>query len=529
MQRALLIVLVLVGFVAIQAKGDFVCKQCQVLANDLLKVPEANQTYELIDQELTKICQNLLSSNPLAEKECERIVDNLVADLQNLGLFLGKGWSGYALCTMINICDYYCCLMPYRPEQVHIAVTNNPSEMMVTFITGEPITPTVEWGEQNCNPAGPIGEVVVGTKSCNFTYSAVGTSKTYTQGSWQGQIHNVLLTGLQPTTTYYYRVGDPYWDWSTHNFNFTSAPVLNSPTDPGIYKIAAYGDMGASDASDANIFLLQEKVQSKEIDLILHAGDISYANGFQYVWDDYLRKVEYYTAYVPYMTAVGNHELFYNFTAFKERFSMPGASSLSGTNMYFSFNYGPAHIIAYSFEQDAGYAPEMHPGGVEYQWLQQDLIWANAPENRTTFPWLIMYGHRPFYCSNTGTSNEMPCEIESAYYRSLVEPLMYQYKVDLVITAHVHDYERTLPVYNETVVSTSYDNPGAPTYVVVGTGGNREGNSDPSTIPKRPPAWSVSHLDNVGFGLFYLTNTTLDWTFIDATSDTVLDQFTLSK
>ena len=87
MQRALLIVLVLVGFIAIQAKGDFVCKQCQVLANDLLKIPESNQTYELIDQELTKICQNLLSSNPIAERECERIVDNLVADLQNLGLF----------------------------------------------------------------------------------------------------------------------------------------------------------------------------------------------------------------------------------------------------------------------------------------------------------------------------------------------------------------------------------------------------------------------------------------------------------
>ena len=91
------------------------------------------------------------------------------------------------------------------------------------------------------------------------------------------------------------------------------------------------------------------------------------------------------------------------------------------------------------------------------------------------------------------------------------------------------DYERTLPVYNGTVISTNYNNPGAPTYVVVGTGGNREGNSDPSTIPKRPPAWSVSHLENIGFGLFYLTNTTLDWTFIDANTNTVLDQFTMSK
>ena len=39
--------------------------------------------------------------------------------------------------------------------------------------------------------------------------------------------------------------------------------------------------------------------------------------------------------------------------------------------------------------------------GVEnqYNWISQDLQWANAKENRSVRPWIIVYGHRPMYCS----------------------------------------------------------------------------------------------------------------------------------
>jgi len=512
-------------------KGDFICKECQKLANELLADVEASQSYEEIAQALDAICDNVLESHPVLRKECKSIVGSLVDDLANLGVFLGKGYSGYGLCTMLNLCDSYCCLMPYRPEQVHISLTNDPTEMMISFVTGEPITPTVQWGEQNCHPAGgPPGEVVVmndpQVPTCNFTYSTVGTSLTYHWGSWQGQIHRVLLTGLTPSTVYWYRVGDPNWDWSTHNFNFTTAPLLNSSSDPRQYKMIAFGDMGASDVSDVNIFQIQKLAQASEIGLILHAGDISYANGVQYVWDDYMRKVEFFSAYVPYMTAVGNHELFYNFTAFKDRFAMPGEQSLSNTNLFFSFDYGVAHIIAYSFEQYGGAAPEMHPGGVEYEWLLQDLKWAASSENRTERPWIIMYGHRPFYCTNT---DSVACGPEAKYYRNLIEPMMYEYQVDLVITAHVHDYERTYPVYNDTLVSTSYDNPGAPTYVVVGTGGNREGNSGDGAFPANPPDWTVTNSDDIGFGFINLTYDSLNWQFFSSYFTQVVDEFTLTK
>lgn len=241
----------------------------------------------------------------------------------------------------------------------------------------------------------------------------------------------------------------------------------------------------------------------------------------------------------------------YNFTAYKYRFDNPGKECQSNTNMYFSFDYGNAHFIGYSFEKEAGFAPDMKPpDGEQYVWLKQDLEWASAPENRTARPWIIMYGHRDLYCSNVG-GEYIPCYVQAATYRSYIEDLINEHGVDLVVQAHVHgkahslslcppsspptplaltqsvDYERTLPVYNNTVVSTDYNNPGAPTYVVAGTGGNREGTS--TDYPDDPPAWSQFYSTKLGFGHITLTDSSLRWQFFDTYDGQYIDEFTITK
>lgn len=54
-------------------------------------------------------------------------------------------------------------------------------------------------------------------------------------------------------------------------------------------------------------------------------------------------------AYVPYMVTVGNHENHYNFSNYKARFDMPKAGG-DGQNMFYSYDFGPAHIISFSSE-----------------------------------------------------------------------------------------------------------------------------------------------------------------------------------
>ena len=50
----------------------------------------------------------------------------------------------------------------------------------------------------------------------------------------------------------------------------------------------------------------------------------------------------------------------------------------------------------------------------QYQWLEQDLIAANSAANRSTRPWIIAYGHRPFYCSNIDPTD---CNVSTSRIR----------------------------------------------------------------------------------------------------------------
>ena len=48
------------------------------------------------------------------------------------------------------------------------------------------------------------------------------------------------------------------------------------------------------------------------------------------------------------MTSVGNHEAYYNYTVYRNRFRMPGPESGGLDNFWFSFNIGPVHWISMS-------------------------------------------------------------------------------------------------------------------------------------------------------------------------------------
>ncbi len=118
------------------------------------------------------------------------------------------------------------------------------------------------------------------------------------------------------------------------------------------------------------------------------------------------------------------------------------------------------------------------PGSPQHQWLDNGLllflcmlvlfhngIWrvdlAKARANPNT-PWIIIGGHRPFYCVPSGGKD---CGQFAAYMRDCLEEMFYKYKVDLVVNAHMHNYEVTWPTY-KSVGYPSYVNPPAPVYIV---------------------------------------------------------------
>lgn len=68
-------------------------------------------------------------------------------------------------------------------------------------------------------------------------------------------------------------------------------------------------------------------------------------------------------------------------------------------NFFYSYNVGPAHLIAFSsefyFYPEYGWAQIAR----QYHWLEEDLKEATKKENRAQRPWIIVMAHRPMYCS----------------------------------------------------------------------------------------------------------------------------------
>jgi len=112
------------------------------------------------------------------------------------------------------------------------------------------------------------------------------------------------------------------------------------------------------------------------------------------------------------------------------------------------------------------------------------------------------------YCSN---SNE--CTSEGGdRLRKEAEELFYNYKVNLVITGHVHSYERTYPVYNNQLIQDNYESPNGSVYILQGGSGNREGNDGFS----QGAVWSAAHDGTVGYGVMTVSSVGISFTYYEA-------------
>ena len=87
------------------------------------------------------------------------------------------------------------------------------------------------------------------------------------------------MTGLTPSTRYYYQVGDfsELPDWSDPFFS--QPPYLNfmsaaQPTATTRTTLAVVGDAGATDVSDLTYLQIVEMVHMQKINFTLHIGDI---------------------------------------------------------------------------------------------------------------------------------------------------------------------------------------------------------------------------------------------------------------
>lgn len=389
----------------------------------------------------------------------------------------------------------------YQPEQIHLAYGDNPTQMTITWVTPNEVNESL----------------------CAYGYSNVqmlerGRPSVFVDGGSQKRnifIHRITLNLLMPGKKYWYRVGS-WLGWSD-KLSFTAMPAGTdwSPT------FAVYGDMG--NVNGRAMARLQQEAQDGYFDAVLHVGDMAYNMDTDNarVGDAFMNQIQQIAAYVPYMTAVGNHEQEYNFSNYKNRFTMPGEKT---QGMFYSIDIGPVHFVMFSSEfyyfVQYGWTQIVE----QYRWLEKDLAKANEPENRQKRPWIITMCHRPLYCSNSNDPEHCP-NVENIIRIGLpilkaysIEDLLYKYGVDVHFQAHEHSYERMWPVYNLTVCNSStsnpYLNPRAPIHIVTGSAGCQE-LVDP--FEPIPHPWSAYHSMDYGFTRMKVYNST--HLYMEQTSD----------
>jgi hypothetical protein len=320
---------------------------------------------------------------------------------------------------------------------------------------------------------------------------------------------------------YFYVCGSKQYGWSSV-YKFTA---MRNFTEFGEYpRIIFYGDLG--DTNSISLSSIQDMVETTDINAILHIGDFAYDlldnNGL--VGDQFMMDIEPIAAYTPYMTAVGNHEAGYNYSHYRNRFTMPNFSS---ENMLYSWNIGPVHII--SFSSEVYFQPNTHLIAKDYdavkaqfEWLANDLTIANLLENRKKQPWIITMAHRPMYCS---TPNDDACTwmknplrdgiLVFGKLRYGLEQMFYDFEVDLEMWGHEHIYERTYPVYrripytkNISVVNGTsyYHNPIVPVHIIAGSPGNKEMNGKPLVFTNN--SWSAVTTTDYSFSYMEIYNST---------------------
>lgn len=245
--------------------------------------------------------------------------------------------------------------------------------------------------------------------------------------------HQVSLAGLVGGTRYFYSVGSTSTTLAGGaDYFFLTAPGSGPDRPIRIWVVGDSGHANASAAAVRDAYLAFTGPTYTNLWLML--GDNAYNSGLdsEYqaaVFNQYARILRQSVLW----PTIGNHDAGgptpYPYFAM---FTLPAAGEAggvaSGTERYYSFDYGGVHFVCLDSELS-----DRSPAGPMANWLRLDLA-ANLKR------WTIAYWHHPPYSKG---SHDSDAEAQLVEMRESFLPTLEDHGVDLVLTGHSHSYERS--------------------------------------------------------------------------------------
>ncbi len=277
--------------------------------------------------------------------------------------------------------------------------------------------------------------VKYGKKSGNYTMSANGTS--FKANGALNYVHEVILTGLEPDTTYYYIAGSDSDGFSKEN-SFKTGPVENN--ECGEFSFGYLGDNRPDPTfgGGENWPQILDQCAAHNPDFTINGGDLIIDGDQIDQWVKFLGWTEKVASKIPFMPAIGNHDdgpgqgdsANYN-----QIFALPRSAGNFGsdTEDYYYFTYGNAIFVSLSTQT---FKDGSIPFEKQAKWL--DEVLTNNPRK-----WKFVYYHHPTYTKNVVFDiSHVPNEVKQ---NAAFVPVFDKHHVDIVFTSHNHWYERFEP------------------------------------------------------------------------------------
>jgi acid phosphatase type 7 len=260
-------------------------------------------------------------------------------------------------------------------------------------------------------------EGVVEYGNDGFTRSAAATQ----QPAYDSEVltHRAQLSDFDPALPLRYRV---------RNGDAVSPEFTLQPQPRGAFRFAHFGDHGRTAYSRA----VRDGILQRGSDFVLIAGDLSYANGEQPIWDDWFNQTEHLMARVPTLCCPGNHEdKDGTGAAYRTRFTHPGRSET-----YYSFDYNNVHFMV----STGGALINDGTLPAELVKIETDLAQAALRRARGEIDYIVFLQHFTIWTDEEGRS---PANLTLVL---LEENIMLRYGVDLLLVGHDHSYQRSKPM-----------------------------------------------------------------------------------
>ncbi len=330
-----------------------------------------------------------------------------------------------------------------RPQAGGGADPAMPTRVMLGW-SGDPVrTMSVTWRTWNASP-GAAGQLAAFTadpsRMAPQATSAATTSRLDLGGGRAAYAHRVTFAGLEPGSSYWYRVGagSRWSEW----LRFRTASATAEP-----FRFIFLGDAQNGIRSLWSRAVREAVLAAPDARFVLYAGDLVAEGWDDRLWEEWADAPGFAAAMIPSLASPGNHDLRRGRASvlggaistvnelWKAQLTLPhdgppdvpeladqawfldvqGVRIVSfDANMYTESNYDPA--------------VKARAGARQLEWL--DRVLAGNPGR-----WSVVVQHEPLYSTGHDRDN--------AELRAALLPVFERRRPDLVLQGHDHVYGRT--------------------------------------------------------------------------------------